>query len=136
MENKTIKIEGVETKSGIIGKGDRKGEKWVKRTVLTSDEKFSFFTTKANGEDTKANAFYKEVRSKWQDKFDEGDTVEISVMYDEEEVKFTGDTGDEVKYMAKNLKAFIEADAQPSNDSGEEQVPPPEEEINPDNVEF
>ena len=115
MENKTIKIEGVETKSGVIGQGDNNGKKWVLVQIKdTEGKKYGFFTTKKDGEDTKAFAFYKENKSRWDDAFLEGNSVEVEVMYEEEEKTFTGDDGKEVNYKARNVKNFSNVDSQPT----------------------
>jgi len=150
LKRKRISVTKTEIKNGE----KKDGGKWVMIKLETTDkEKFNFFTTKKDGSFSKAFEFYKANKDKWDTAFMMGGTVDVDVVYNEEEKTFTGDDGKEVKYTARGIVMFEEPEAQPStpepavdtslptNDVGtpiSEEVPPPsdEDEIDVNSIPF
>ncbi len=97
IQKKAITIVGLDRK---VGK-NQEGKEWVKYTIVDDEnKKYSFFTTKVDGTDTKAYAQYK------QQKLTLNDSVGIA--FTEEQRKFIDDKQKEVKYTQRNILFFSE----------------------------
>ena len=117
LKRKAIKVSSVE-----INNGETNGNKWVMIKLETTEKEYpSFFATKKDGSDSKAFTFYRENKSRWDDAFLTGDTIDIDIVYKEN--PYVDKQGQD--RVGLNIVMFNEPESQPSND---EQIPPPSDE--------
>lgn len=118
--NKKITIESLEQ-----NKGETNGKEWQVYKVTDQDKnKYSFFTSKQDGTETKAFQAYKELQLTLGS--------EIGIGYVEEEKEFTDKGGEKRKYQQRTIRFFESLDVVDMKEPVV-QVEPPTDEMPKDN---
>ena len=107
MENKKIKVKNTAINSGVSNKT---GKKWTRVDVFVDEGgkevKYFFFTTKSDGQPTKAFEFFKENKSSWDNALMMGEDLFVEIAYEETKRSFIGKDGKEHEATDRAIKMF------------------------------
>lgn len=105
MQFKEIKI-----KTTAIEKGEKEGKKWTRVDIITEeggkDTKYSFFSHKSDGTQTKAFEYFMNNKSTWDNALLNDEDLVVNIGFEETEVPYVGKDGISRTSKRRTIRVF------------------------------